>query len=112
VQQLIESGQLSSGHAKVILGLANAAEQVRVAQLVVARNLSVRETEKILASSVIARKRTTKDIRRSPLVDLEERLQKRFGTKVSVLNGKRGGKVVIHYFSPAELDGILEQLLQ
>ena len=112
VQQLIESGQLSAGHAKVILGLANPAEQVRVANLVVVRNLSVRETEKILASSVIIRKRNTKEPRRSPLLDVEERLQKRLGTKVSVLNGKSGGKVIIHYFSPAELDGILEQLLQ
>jgi ParB family chromosome partitioning protein len=112
VQQLIESGQLSAGHAKVILGLANPAEQLRVANLVIVRNLSVRETEKILASSVIIRKRNAKEPRRSPLLDVEERLQKRLGTKVSVLNGKSGGKVIIHYFSPAELDGILEQLLQ
>jgi ParB family transcriptional regulator, chromosome partitioning protein len=112
VQQLIESSQLSAGHAKVILGLASAAEQVRAAQLVVARNLSVRETEKMLGSTVSGKKRVAKELRRSPLVDLEERLQKRFGTKVSVLNGKRGGKVIIHYFSPPELDGILEQLLQ
>jgi ParB family chromosome partitioning protein len=112
VQQLIESGRLSAGHAKVILGLASPAEQLRVANLAVARNLSVRETEKILASSVITRKHNTKELRRSPLLDVEERLQKRLGTKVSVFNGKRGGKVIIHYFSPAELDGILEQLLQ
>ena len=112
VQQLIEGGQLSAGHAKVILGMASPAEQVRIAQFVVTRNLSVRETEKILASSVIVRKRNTKELRRSPLMDVEERLQKRLGTKVSVVNGKRGGKVIIHYFSPAELDGILEQLLQ
>ena len=112
VQELIESGQLSAGHAKVILGLANPAEQLRVANLVIVRNLSVRETEKILASSVIIRKRNAKEPRRSPLLDVEERLQKRLGTKVSVLNGKSGGKVIIHYFSPAELDGILEQLLQ
>jgi ParB family transcriptional regulator, chromosome partitioning protein len=112
VQELIQSDQLSAGHAKVILGLASPAEQLRVARLVVARNLSVRETEKLLASSVIVRKRNTKELRRSPLSDVEERLQKRLGTKVSVLNGKRGGKVIIHYFSPAELDGLLEQLLQ
>ena len=112
VQQLIESDQMSAGHAKVILGLASPAEQLRVARLVVARNLSVRETEKILTSSQIVRKRNAKELRRSPLLDVEERLQKRLGTKVSVLNGKRGGKVIIHYFSPAELDGILEQLLQ
>jgi ParB family chromosome partitioning protein len=112
VQQLIESGQLSAGHAKVILGLGSATEQLRLAQLVIAGNLSVRDTEKMLASSVTAKKRQAPELRRSPLLDLEERLQKRFGTKVSVHNGKRGGRVVIHYFSPAELDGLLEQLLQ
>jgi ParB family chromosome partitioning protein len=108
----IQTNQLSTGHAKVILGISSPSEQQRVAQLVVARNLSVRETEKILESTVIVRKRNTKELRRSPLSDVEERLQKRLGTKVSILNGRRGGKVVIHYFSAAELDGILENLLQ
>jgi ParB family chromosome partitioning protein len=112
VQHLIETDQLSAGHAKVILGLASPAEQLRVAHLVVSRNLSVRETENILSSGWIVRKRHAKELRRSPLSDVEERLQKRLGTKVSVLNGRRGGKVIIHYFSPAELDGLLEQLLQ
>jgi ParB family transcriptional regulator, chromosome partitioning protein len=112
VQHLIETDQLSAGHAKVILGLASPAEQLRVAHLVVSRNLSVRETENILSSGLIVRKRHAKELRRSPFSDVEERLQKRLGTKVSVLNGRRGGKVIIHYFSPAELDGLLEQLLQ
>lgn len=112
VQQLIETDQLSTGHAKVILGIASPSEQQRIAELVVERNLSVRETEKVLESTVITRKRSTKELRRSPLSDVEERLQKRLGTKVTILNGKRGGKVIIHYFSTGELDGILEQLLQ
>ena len=112
VQKLIETDQLSAGHAKVILGISGPTEQLRVAQLVVARNLSVRETEKILEASVIVRKRNTKELRRTPLSDVEERLQKRLGTKVSILNGRRGGKIIIHYFSSAELDGVLEQLLQ
>ena len=112
VQHLIETDQLSAGHAKVIVGLASPAEQLRVADLAVSRNLSVRETEHILSSGLIARKRHARELRRSPFTDVEERLQKRLGTKVSVLNGRRGGKVIIHYFSSAELDGLLEQLLQ
>ncbi len=112
VQQLIETDQLSTGHAKVILGISNPSEQVKVAQLVVSKNLSVRETEQILQSSVIVKKRRTKEIKRSPLSDVEERLQKRFGTKVTIINGRRGGKVILHYFSPAELDGLLDMLLQ
>lgn len=112
VQQLIETDRLSLGHGKVILGLSTPAEQQRVAQLVVARNLSVRETEKIVESAVLERKRKPKDIRRSPHSDVEARLQKRLGTKVTIMNGRRGGRVIIHYFSPAELEGILENILQ
>jgi len=111
IQQLIETNQLSMGHAKVILGLPGENEQLRVAQLVVSKALSVRETEKRIESSPVAKKRGTKELRRTPWSDIEERLQKRLGTKVMIKKGRRGGKIVIHYFSPPQLDGIIETLL-
>jgi len=111
IQQLIEANQLSMGHAKVILGLHEQNEQLRVAKLVVSKVLSVRETEKLIESASVAKKRGTKGLQRTPWSDVEERLQKRLGTKVVIQKGKRGGKIVIHYFSPPELDGIIETLL-
>ena len=111
IQQLIETNQLSMGHAKVILGLPGQDEQLRVSQLVVSKALSVRETEKLVESSPVAKKRGTKELQRTIWSDVEERLQKRLGTKVIIQKGRRGGKIVIHYFSPPELDGILEKLL-
>jgi ParB family chromosome partitioning protein len=111
IQQLIETDQLSMGHAKVILGLPDQNEQRRVAQLVVSNVLSVRQTEKLIEASSVAKKRGTKELRRTPWSDVEERLQKRLGTKVTIQKGKRGGKIVIRYFSPPELEGILETLL-
>jgi ParB family transcriptional regulator, chromosome partitioning protein len=111
IQELIESNQLSMGHAKVILGLPGQNEQLRVAQLVVSKVLSVRETENIIGSLLTGKKRVVKELRRTPWSDVEERLQKRLGTKVLIHKGKRGGKIVIHYFSPPELEGILETLL-
>jgi ParB family chromosome partitioning protein len=111
IQQLIETNQISMGHAKVILGLHEQNEQLRVAKLVVSNLLSVRETEKLIESATVAKKRGTKGLQRTPWSDVEERLQKRLGTKVIIQKGKRGGKIVIHYFSPPELDGILEALL-
>jgi ParB family chromosome partitioning protein len=111
IQQLIETDKLSMGHAKVILGLPDQNEQLRVAQLVVSMALSVRQTEKLIESSSVAKRRGTKELRRTPWSDVEERLQKRLGTKVMIQKGKRGGKIVIHYFSPPELEGILETLL-
>ena len=111
IQLLIEANQLSIGHAKVILSLPGQNEQLRVAQLVVSKALSVRQTEKLIESSPAAKKRETRELRRTPWSDVEERLQKRLGTKVKIRKGKRGGKIVIHYFSSPELDGILETLL-
>ena len=111
IQLLIETNQLSMGHAKVILGLPSQNEQLRVAQLVVSKVLSVRETEKLIESSPVAKKRGAKELQQTPWSDVEERLQKRLGTKVVIQKGRRGGKIVIHYFSPPELDGILETLL-
>jgi ParB family chromosome partitioning protein len=99
------------GHAKVILSLSSQNEQLRVAQLVVSKVLSVRETEKLIESSPVAKKRGANELRRTPWSDVEERLQKRLGTKVIIHKGRRGGKIVIHYFSHPELDGILETLL-
>ncbi len=111
IQQLIETDKISMGHAKVILGLPDQNNQLRVAQLVVSKALSVRETEKLLESSPAAKRRGAKELRRTPWSDVEERLQKRFGTKVVIQKGRRGGKIVIHFFSSPELDGILETLL-
>ena len=95
----------------MILGLASQNEQLRVAQLVVSKVLSVRETEKLIESSPVAKKRGTRELQRTAWSDVEARLQKRLGTKVVIQKGRRGGKIVIHYFSPPELDGILETLL-
>jgi ParB family chromosome partitioning protein len=111
IQQLIETNQLSMGHAKVILGLTGQNEQLKVARLVVSKALSVRGTEKLLESSSLAKKGGAKELRRTPLSDVEARLQKRLGTKVMIQKGRRGGKIIIHYFSSPELDGILETLL-
>jgi ParB family chromosome partitioning protein len=111
VQRLIESGKLTTGHAKVILGLTDAGDQIKFAQLVESRGLSVRDTEKLVQSSILGRKRAKQEPRRAPWSDVEERLGKRLGTKVTIHKGRRGGKVIIYYFSPPELDGILEALL-
>ena len=111
IQQLLETNEISMGHAKVILGLHDQNEQLRVAKLVTSQAMSVRETEKLIESTLLAKKRGTKELRRTPWSDVEERLQKRLGTKVVIQKGKRGGKIVIHYFSSPELDGIIETLL-
>ncbi len=111
VQQLVEAGTLSTGHAKAILGLDSSESQLRVAKVVANRALSVRETEKLVEASLIGRKRARKAMSHSQYVDIEARLQKRLGTKVTIHPRGQGGKINIHYFSAQELEGIIDRLL-
>ena len=111
VQELVESGALSAGHAKVILGLQSPESQIRAAKTAVARGLSVREVEHLIESSLTGRKRAAKTKMNSPWTEVEARLQKRLGTRVMIHSRGQGGKIAIHFFSSQELDGIIETLL-
>jgi ParB family chromosome partitioning protein len=111
LQELVEGGALTTGHAKALLGIQSTEEQLRIGKMVAAGTLSVRETEKLVELSLAGKQRQSKSPRSTRWADLETRLQKRLGTKVTIHSHKQGGKVVIHYFSPDELDGVVETLL-
>lgn len=111
IKNLVESGLISTGHAKVILGLDSSEKQIKLARKIVEGQLSVRQAEEEVAHKSRSRKDKKVTWRRKPYPDLEERIQKHLGTRITILKGKRGGKIVIHYFSPAELERLLEVLL-
>ena len=111
LQELVQEGTLTTGHAKALLGLSSPEDQLRIGKIVASGAMSVRETEKLVESSLAGKKRQHKEPHSSPWSDLEARLQKRLGTKVTIHPHNQGGKIVIHYFSPAELDGVVETLL-
>ena len=111
LQALVEGGTLSTGHAKALLSLSTPEAQLRIAKLVTAGNLSVRQTEKLIEQSIIAKQPVVRPPRTTQWRDLEDRLQKRLGTKVTLHPRGQGGKLVIHYFSSDELDGVVETLL-
>lgn len=111
LQELVQEGTLTTGHAKALLSLSSPEDQLKIGKMVASGALSVRETEKLVESSVTGKKRQNKTPHSSPWVELETRLQKRLGTKVTIHPQNQGGKIVIHYFSPAELDGVVETLL-
>lgn len=111
IHRLVESFQLSTGHAKVILGVGRPEAQLKLARQIVDGQLSVRQAEKLAAGDG----RHLKAKRRSrPSVlypDLTHKLQKRLGTKVGIQKSRKGGKIIIQYFSAGDLDRLLEQLL-
>jgi ParB family chromosome partitioning protein len=112
-QQALVDGIISEGHARALLGLDSAGAQEAALKVVSAKELNVRQTEELVrrlsGERPISRSRPTPA---PDLLALEERLRASLGTKVSLRSGSRGkGSVVIHYYSPEELDAILNRLL-
>ena len=110
VRVMLEHGDLEMGHGRAMLTLPPE-QQIQVARQVVARSLSVRQTEALVRRlqqekaqpEAAGRRETDPNIRA-----LQDDLSERLGARVSINHGKRGkGKVVIEYSSLDELDGIL-----
>ncbi|HEV8076830.1 MAG TPA: ParB/RepB/Spo0J family partition protein [Marinobacter sp.] len=110
VRLMLEHGDLEMGHRRAMLTLAPE-QQMQVARQVVARSLSVRQTEALVRhlqqekpdTGKVATSRLDPNIRA-----LQDDLAERLGARVAINHGQRGkGKLVIEYSSLDELDGIL-----
>jgi len=113
VRQALVSGSLSEGHARALLTLPTPQAQAAAAQTVVRRGLNVRQTEELVQHLSGQRRRTTKARRRSPEeTDLEDRLRQALGTRVLLRRGRKGGSLVIRFFSDEELDALVDRLLE
>lgn len=115
VKRLIERGDLEMGHARALLSLQGAS-QGEAARQVVAKGLSVRETEQMVRRLQLIAQEKGEHSREKRHLDpdirkLQENLSEKIGAKVDVQHGARGtGKLVIHYNSLDELDGILAHI--
>lgn len=114
IKQFVESGALSTGHAKVILGLDRSESQIRLARQIVEDQLSVRQAERLAAAGARHKRKTNQGHTNYSAHDAElvQRLQKRLGTRVSLQKSGRGGRLVFHYFTPGDLDRLLEILFR
>lgn len=113
-QALVEvrQGRISAGHGKALLGLADDQQLVRILSEVIAKDLSVRATERLVASLV--RPKGQRSRRPSPaMVKLGDRLTKAVGSKVKVEPRSRGekGRIVIDYATKEELENLVSVLL-
>lgn len=119
IQEAVADGRLSEGHARAMAGLP-ADEQIRLARLVTAKGLNVRQTEELarrLKAGVGTRPddEAGTDRRPDPTIDLElsrvqEDLQRALGTKVRIARGRRGGRIVIEYYSNEDLGRLYDRL--
>ncbi len=113
VKAWIAAGSLSIGHAKALLQIENTNMQLDAARKIIQKKLSVREAEALskklsLPPATSGKLHTWKD---PQIRSLEENLKQSLGTKVSLIHrGKKGGKIIIEYYSLDELDRLLEIL--
>lgn len=106
----IEEGDISTGHAKAILSLTNDTKRKKVAKTIIKKGISVREAEQ-LVRRLSETKIKTKRPKDPEIQQVEEELQHKLGTKVSIRQGKKRGRIEIQYFSNEDLDRLLRLIL-
>ena len=110
VQAWVESDQLSLGHAKVLLAVSDPEQQVRLGRRAVTERLSVRDLERLVRPAHRAGRSNNARKGHRPS-EIEERMTRRLGTKVRLIHGKTGGKIVIDYYSPPDLERVIDMIL-
>ena len=103
-------GQLSTGHAKVLLGLEQQAHRVQVARLVVEKGLSVRATEAEVKALAATKKTERKRAEKTVVADVQKRLSSHFSTPVAVFRKGVKGTISIPFASDDELARLLERI--
>lgn len=113
IQQAVSDGSISGGHARALASLGNHAMQVVLLASVVARSLSVRQTEGLVAASrdgsTSSRLTAARD--RDPDVQhMEARLREALGTKVTIASGRKGGRITITWYDDEDLGRLVDRL--
>ncbi len=113
IKKMVAEGTLSAGHARALLPLKTAKEQIRAAEYVIAKGLSVRQTEQWVKRQLSPEKQAKKPETVNYAKELSARLSSGLGRGVQVLPGRGGkGKIVLEYYDLDDLDHLLAQLGQ
>ncbi|MEW6360291.1 MAG: ParB/RepB/Spo0J family partition protein [Planctomycetota bacterium] len=109
VQDLVSAGAVSMSHAKALLGLTDAKRQLGICKMIIKRDLSVRETERLCGSGKKrAKGRKAGAAKDAHIRDLEEQLRERLGTKVQIVDQKGKGRIIIEYYSMDDFEHIMK----
>ena len=106
----LTSGALNMGHAKALLSLDRARDQILAAAHIIKKGLSVREAETLAARLKNPPVKEKKTKLSQELKSVQEKLRRALGTKVSIASKSKGGRIVIDYYSTEELERIIEKI--
>jgi len=114
VQKLVETGELTFGHAKALLGLKLHPEFEKAAQRAANLSLSVRQTENLVQGILFPEKAKKEPKPEAPVdpnvKEVEEQLQRALGLKVRIEDKNGRGRLIIEYSDLTAFDALLEQL--
>ncbi|NLB89346.1 MAG: ParB/RepB/Spo0J family partition protein [Syntrophomonadaceae bacterium] len=105
ILQMLEDKKITAGHARTLLSINDPKEQIAIAKKIAAENISVREAEQKAKT-----RKKMPDNKPTEIIDLEDRLQKYFGTKAEITPKRKGGSINISYYDNEDLQRILELL--
>jgi ParB family chromosome partitioning protein len=114
VKQALIDKLITEGHARSLLGLSTAEAQEAALKTVTSLGLNVRQTEQLVKNLKGEKKAPTeekKNVKSPEVLDIEQRLQSRFETKVSMRYSSKGGTITLYYAKDEDLDALLEKLL-
>ncbi len=107
----LAGGEVTEGHARALLALSNAQAQIAAFNTVINKGLTVRQTEE-LVRRLLGQKdaRPARASQHAETDALAARIRESLGTKVTLKRGRKGGTIVIHYYSDEELNAIVEAI--
>jgi len=113
VRELLLSGRLTEGHARALLMLEGEAEQSLVAREAVRRGLSVRQVEELVRRRQASAVEEPRSVGRSPETEaLEKEFREAMGTRVELFRSRKGGRLVIHFYSEEDLQALYDRLVE
>lgn len=106
VKAALLEGQITEGHARALLAAENPETMIQLLKGVIRRGLNVRQTEELVRRQMEEAKPKAPTLPSPNTAALENRFREALGTKVRLFRSKKGGKLVIHFFSEEELQAI------
>jgi len=113
VMELVSSGGISAGHARALLQLQSYDRQFEITTLITDEGLSVRDVERLIAKEGNSKPRRRQQLPADSEGNrLEEAIQQKLGTRVTLKRNSSGqGQMIIHFYSDDELTGIIENII-
>ena len=112
IQRAIESGKISEGHGRAILAIDNDSQKLAILNEIILKNLSVRAAESLGRQVMGVVKKVKENALDPESKALESRLEEFFGTRVKLAKTGNRGKILIEFYSPEELNAILDKILK